>query len=163
MIWLTGLIWIDGLVAIIFGLWIIHSGYKTLSNSIQSLLDRADEEKLNKLISLLNNNRREKWIDIHNLRIQKYGSQLHIDCHLTLPWYDSLEQTHKEVSNVEEVIHSLSDQEVEFFIHADPCLPDSCSICQLSNCPERKFEMTRKLEWTLENLIPDIKHTVQTK
>lgn len=162
MIWLTGLEWIDGLIAIIFGVWIIFSGFKILSNSIQSLLDRADEEKLKKVIKLLNENRREKWIDIHNLRIQKYGSQLHIDCHLTLPWYDSLEESHKEVHKVEKIVHGLSDQEVEFFIHTDPCLPDSCSICQLSNCPERKHEMTRKLEWTLENLIPDIKHSNKT-
>ena len=30
------------------------------------------------LVEMLNNNRQPKWIDIHNLRVLKYGSHLHV-------------------------------------------------------------------------------------
>ena len=51
------------------------------------ILDEADEALLNDVIASLEAHRRENWVDLHNLRIIKYGSLLHLDCHLTVPWY----------------------------------------------------------------------------
>ena len=33
---------------------------------------------------------------LHNLRVIKYGSTLHIDCHLTLPWYLNISEAHRQ-------------------------------------------------------------------
>lgn len=154
----TGLYWLDNLIAILFGAFIFYTGFKLVRESITSLLDQADYEKLEQLIQILNKNRREKWIDIHNLRVLKYGSQLHIDSHITLPWYDSLEQANAEVVSVEKFVKESMDRDMEFFIHADPCLPDSCPICSISNCKVRKAPYVKTLEWTMKNLLPDQKH-----
>ena len=123
MIQLTALLWLDNVLAIIFGIVIFHTGYKLIRVSVTGLLDEADYEKLEKMIELLNQKRHPKWIDIHNLRAIKYGSQLHVDCHITLPWYDSLEDSHNEVHAVEDLLKSSMDDEIEVFIHSDPCLP----------------------------------------
>jgi hypothetical protein len=97
---------------------------------------------------------------MHKLRAQKFGSQLHVDCHITLPWYDTLEESHTEVNAVEKLVQE-SMGEVEFFIHSDPCVPAaSCQVCPLSSCPVRKAELVKRLDWTLENLLPDEKHRV---
>jgi cation diffusion facilitator family transporter len=158
VIFITGISWIDYVITLIFGAYIIYTGFKLVSESVGNLLDKADEEKIARLVDLLNEHRREKWIDIHNLRVLKYGSHLHVDCHMTLPWYDPLEATHEEVSLVEKLVRENMGQEVEFFIHADPCLPISCPICSVSDCPYRKATFTRKIDWTAENLQPDQKH-----
>lgn len=157
-IYLTHINWIDYVITLIFGGYIIFTGFKLVSESISNLLDKADEEKIARLVDLLNQHRREKWIDIHNLRVLKYGAHLHVDCHMTLPWYDPLEDTHEEVTLVEKLVRENMGQEVEFFIHADPCLPISCPICSVAECPYRKAPFTKKISWTAANLQPDQKH-----
>ncbi len=156
----TKIFWIDNVLAVIFGSVILFTGFKLVRESVTNLLDKADMEKLNHLITILNKNRREKWIDMHNLRILKYGSRLHIDAHLTLPWYDSLEDSHQEMNAVEKIVKEDLGDEIELFIHADPCPPASCPICTIVNCPQRKSAFVKKLEWTIENLQPDSKHQI---
>jgi cation diffusion facilitator family transporter len=158
LIYFTGLKWLDNVIAILYGAFILRMGYKLVKSSISSLLDEADYEKLKQLIQILNSKRSEKWVDMHNLRVLKYGSHLHIDCHITLPWYDTLEESHKEVSAVEKLIKDELQGKVEFFIHSDPCLPTSCPICILPHCKVRQAPFVKKLEWTLENMLPDKKH-----
>lgn len=158
VIQLTALLWLDNVLAIIFGIVIFHTGYKLIRVSVTGLLDEADYEKLEKMIAQLNQKRHPKWIDIHNLRAIKYGSQLHVDCHMTLPWYDSLEDSHNEVQAVEELLKSSMDDEIEVFVHSDPCLPASCPICTLTECNARKAPFIKRLDWTMTNILPDRKH-----
>lgn len=158
IIYFTKIYWIDNVVAILFGFFIFHTGFKLLKQSLNSLLDEADYEKLNHITEILNTNRKIKWIDIHNLRVLKYGSHLHIDAHITLPWYDNLESIHKEVSDLENLIKEKTEGDVELFIHADPCLPISCDICSILDCTFRKSKFVKKLDWNLSNMLPDKKH-----
>lgn len=160
IVFFTKIYWLDNVIAIIFGVFIIYTGYKLLKESVNSLLDEADYGKLDQLIEILNKNRREKWIDMHNLRVLKYGSHLHMDAHITLPWYDNLNDSHAEVSAVEYLIKEKLEGEVEFFIHADPCLPTSCPICIMKDCKLRKAAFEKRLEWTLQNVLPDQKHSL---
>lgn len=158
IIYFTKLYWLDNLLAILAGIYICYMGYSLLKESVTSLLDEADVEKLNLVIETLNVNRREKWIDMHNLRVLKYGAHLHVDAHITLPWYDKLEDSHTEVSLVENLIKKELGTELEFFIHADPCIPTSCAICVVHDCPVRKAGFVKRLTWTLENVLPNEKH-----
>lgn len=160
VIYFTNLLWLDNLIAILFGIFILFTGYKLLKESITGLLDEADYENLGKLIKVLNEHRKEKWIDMHNLRVLKYGHTLHIDAHITLPWYDNLEDTHREVISVEQIIKTHLHEDIEFFIHSDPCIPSSCAICSISGCTSRNATFEHKLEWTLKNLLPDKKHSI---
>ncbi|MGZ3866743.1 MAG: cation diffusion facilitator family transporter [Bacteroidia bacterium] len=159
VIYFTGINWIDYVLTIAFGAFISYTGIKLVKESITNLLDKADQSKLNHLIEVLNKNRSPKWIDMHNLRVLKYGSHLHVDCHITLPWYYTLEESHNEVSAVEKLVKQNTQQEIELFIHADPCLPVSCPICTLSTCPVRKAPFVKQLEWNIDNMLPDKKHT----
>jgi len=156
----THLIWLDNVLAIILGLVILRTGYHLIKESVDSLLDEADSETIDKMIKILNTNRKVKWIDMHNLRILKYGSFLHLDCHVTLPWYDNLEETHKEIHAIENLINKNMEGRVESFIHSDPCVPDSCPICLIENCKVRQHPFIKKLEWTTANLLPNHKHNI---
>jgi len=96
---------------------------------------------------------------VHNMRVQQYGNNYHIDCHITLPYYLELSQAHDELKAVEKLVNQgFPNSEVEFFIHADPCLPVCCHYCQLMECPVRKEKFSGKITWTRENVLPNRKH-----
>ena len=56
------------------------------------------------------------------------------------------------------IINKKHYAQVEFFIHGDPCVPQSCKICALTECKVRKDVFKGKMEWTLENVIRNKKH-----
>lgn len=157
----TGMLWIDNALALVFGLFILKEGFKIFRESLNHLLDEADYDQLKKLVQALQESRKTEWIDIHNLRIIKYGSRLHVDAHLTLPWYNNLEDSHLQVSDLESSIKEKIGNNVEFFIHTDPCIPPvSCQICKLHHCPERKAAFLKEIDWDLKNILPDAKHRI---
>ncbi len=160
VIYFTNLFWIDYIITIALGVFITITGFHLIKESIFNLLDKADYEKIKHLITVLNTKRNSSWIDIHNLRVVKYGSVVHVDCHMTLPWYYTLEEAHKEVDDLDKLVTEEFSHDIEFFIHADPCLPKSCSICEMHHCKERKHGFIKKLEWNMGNVLPDTKHTL---
>lgn len=157
---ITGLQWIDSAVAMGFGLMIIYTGYKILRDSVAGIMDEADTTLLGELVEILENNRQENWIDLHNLRIIKYGSNLHIDCHVTLPWYFTVREAHDELEDFNKLVMARFGKEVEIFIHTDGCLPLSCQICEKKGCKERVSAFSERITWTVENSILDQKHSV---
>ena len=154
----TGWSAVDNIVAIVFGIIIIYTGVKLVRKSVGGIMDEADEGIILSIIKHLNENRKTQWIDIHNLRIIQYGNKLHIDCHVTLPWYYTLEQAHNEIDEIAALINQKHSVQVEFFIHGDPCIPSSCKICMLSDCKVRKENFKEKIEWNLENVLRNKKH-----
>jgi cation diffusion facilitator family transporter len=160
-IYFTQILWMDSVVAIIFGSFITYTGYGIMRNSISGVMDEADNELMERIVTVLNQHRRENWIDLHNMRVIKYGSQLHIDSHLTLPWYFNLIEAHKEVELLQEIITEEMGDVVELFVHIDPCLPPlSCRLCTKSDCRVREHEFVGRVEWSLANVSEDKKHTL---
>ncbi|MGG9972010.1 cation diffusion facilitator family transporter [Ferruginibacter sp. SUN002] len=150
--------WIDGVVAIIFAFIIIFTGYKIVRTSVAGIMDEADTELVEKMVTLLNANRREDWIDCHNLRIIKNGPTLHLDCHLTLPWYMNMHEAHHEIDGLSNLVKTEFGDSMELFVHTDGCLEFSCAICSKQNCNVRKHAFERKVDWTFENITTDSKH-----
>jgi cation diffusion facilitator family transporter len=158
LIYLTGWIWLDSVVAIGFAFFIIYTGYTIVRSSLAGIMDQADMEMLDKLVSSMNENRRENWVDLHNLRIIKFGSVIHVDCHLTIPWYLNIHQGHEEVEAFSELARREFGESVELFVHADGCLDFSCRICNKQHCPERKHPFENRIEWDVHNISSDEKH-----
>ncbi|QHL89502.1 cation diffusion facilitator family transporter [Nibribacter ruber] len=160
-IYFFGYVWLDSIVAVIFGSFITYTGYGLVRNSISGVMDEADHELITRIIAVLNQRRSQNWIDLHNMRVIKYGSQLHIDCHLTLPWYFNLVESHAEVDALQEIITEELGDVVELFVHLDPCLPpDSCQLCTKTDCKVREHAFVGRVEWTLDNVIENQKHVL---
>ena len=158
LIWYTKLTVLDGVVSIIFAGIILYTGYHILRKSIAGIMDEADMQLLQDMISYLNAHRRENWIDLHNLRVIKYGGLLHVDCHLTVPWYLNVHEAHAEIDALTGLIRSRFGESMEFFVHTDPCLEQSCRICTKESCTVRKHAFEQRVEWTLKNVVPNKKH-----
>ncbi|MEQ8523303.1 cation diffusion facilitator family transporter [Gracilimonas sp.] len=154
----TNILWLDGAVAILFALLIIRMGFRILRAAIAGIMDEADEELLADLITYLQQNRDPKWIDLHNLRITKYGRILHVDAHLTLPWYLTVKEAHAQLDKIEALITKKFGNRIEIFIHTDFCQEFSCSLCKVENCEVRQHPFQERLEWTVENVASDGKH-----
>jgi len=157
----TKLLWLDKAVALVMSIVIMYNGYKIIRKSLSGIMDEADMELLQKLVIVLNLNRRVNWIDLHNLRVIKYGSVLHIDCHLTVPWYMNVIEAHAEVEALMALIKKEFGDSIEMFVHTDACLDFSCNICTKENCTVRQHPFNKKIEWTLKNIIADKKHKLE--
>jgi cation diffusion facilitator family transporter len=162
LILFTKIWWMDSAVAILFALVIIYTGYKIVRSSIAGIMDEADEILLKKLVVTLNANRKDNWIDLHNLRIIKYGATIHLDCHLTVPWYLNVHEAHAEIDALSALVKNEYGESVELFVHSDGCLDFSCAICQKQNCSVRKCNFEKKIEWTIENISSNNKHNGKT-
>lgn len=158
LLYIFKLWWIDSAVAMLFAFVIIFTGYKIIRSSISGIMDEADTTLIKQLVLMLNNERRENWVDLHNLRIIKYGGTLHIDCHLTLPWYLNIREANIETDALFEIVKKEFGQSMEIFVHSDGCNDFGCRICSKKNCHVRQHPFEKKIEWTVENISKDNKH-----
>ncbi|GAC1385317.1 MAG: cation diffusion facilitator family transporter [Ginsengibacter sp.] len=158
LILITKIYWLDGAVAILFAIIIIYTGYKIIRTSIAGIMDEADIELLDRMVVILNENRRENWIDLHNLRIIKYGGTLHMDCHLTVPWYLNVKEAHTEIEDLSQLVRTHFGEAMELFVHSDACLEFSCRLCFKENCTVRQHPFQHRIKWTIENISRDSKH-----
>lgn len=161
LVYFTKLVWIDSVVALGLGFYIITIGYKIIRQSLSGIMDEADPEMLGRLADFLNQNRKPEWIDVHNMKIQQFGSKLHIDAHITLPWYFELRTAHNEMEEMIKLIAENTERTVEFNFHMDDCKPTSCPICDIADCPVRQHLLVKKVEWTGENISQPDKHTLE--
>lgn len=158
LILITGINWIDSVVALIFAFIIIITGYRIVRRSVAGIMDEADLDLLKKMVLMLNSNRKPNWIDLHNLRIIKYGGTIHLDCHLTVPWYLNVHEAHIEIDELSKLVRKEYGEAVELFVHSDGCLDFSCAICAKTDCNVRKNPFEKRVEWTMENIARNTKH-----
>jgi cation diffusion facilitator family transporter len=158
LLYFTEYKWIDSAVAIGFAFFTMYTGYKIIRSSIAGIMDEADLKLLGKMVQVLDSNRRENWIDMHNLRVIKYGSVLHVDCHLTVPWYLNVHEAHIEIDALAALIRKEFGESLELFVHSDGCLPFQCQICNKEGCPVRQHNFEKRITWTLDNISMNKKH-----
>jgi cation diffusion facilitator family transporter len=160
LIYFTKIYWLDKAIAIVLSVWIMYNGYTILRKSLAGIMDEADMVLLNEFINELNKHKKVNWVDLHNLRVIKYGALLHIDCHLTLPWYMNIHEAHVEIDALSDLIKNKFGDTIELFVHTDGCLDFSCAICTKTDCSVRKHPFQQQLIWTLDNLVSNQKHSI---
>jgi cation diffusion facilitator family transporter len=161
IIYFTNIIWLDGAIALVFAVIIIVTGYGIIRKSIAGIMDEADLVLLKKMVQVLDKNRQENWIDLHNLRVIKYGGTLHVDCHLTVPWYLNVHEAHSEIDKLGVLIKTEFGNAIELFVHSDGCLYFQCNICNKHDCHVRQKAFEKRIEWTTKNLLSDAKHSIE--
>jgi cation diffusion facilitator family transporter len=161
IIYLTKIYWLDSIVSILLGLYILYTAYKLTRKSVGGLMDESNTELVKTIINVLQRHRENTWIDVHNLRAQQYGADVHIDCHVTFPYYYDLNRVHRELSEIDALVNANVAHNTELFIHADPCLPACCNYCRVADCPVRQEAFKGEILWNLENVTKNQKHFEQ--
>lgn len=144
---LTGLLWLDGVVALLVAANILYTGGKLLRQAVGGLLDESDPALLERLVQVLSEHRKDLWIDVHRLRARRAGDRVLLDFHLTLPRDLSLEEAHHEVKELERIFGEAFDGQADLLIHLDPCTQPVCPVCGHDPCSIRTHEARARSLW----------------
>jgi len=117
---LTGFLYIDYILSIILGVYIIKEASEIVKEGFEILLDVSlDFETVEKIKEIIK--KEPLVLDYHCLRTRKSGNRNFVDVHLVLTPDMKLKLAHTIIENVEEKIRKLDSEKVWVInIHADP-------------------------------------------
>jgi len=151
LVMITDFVILDPIMAILIALNILYTGYRLIRESIGGLMMETDPVKIEKISRILSVNRKDHWIDVHELRYWQSGDTIFIDFHLILPYFFTIEQSHKDEKDIDEKLMSeFKNSQIK--IHLDYCVPELCKFCSYDKCKVRKEDKTIPFEWDSEKL-----------
>ena len=152
LVHLTQIYWLDGVIAALIGVNILITGFHLVRQSVAGLMNATDPFLLQEIAALLDKQRQTQQIDIHKLRAWRSGSQVHIDFHLILPGYFTLEQAHGESDRLETMINEHFKHQSTALIHLDPCTDKNCPVCTLKHCKTRQAGYHAQTLWSAKTI-----------
>ena len=153
ILYFTGEVWLDSLIALIFGTIIIITGIRILKETTSHLMDEADFELIKQFRNVIKEHKSDTWIDIHNFKLVKYGNAYHINCDLVLPYFLNLAQAHDEGEKLKKLVVDSFSEEIIFNLHIDECFKLYCKNCKQENCPARQEKFIEEADFDLKKFI----------
>lgn len=135
---LTGLAWLDPAIALAMAGLLAFTGIPLVRLAIDGLIDAANPGLLEKILGSLERNRQPGDIRVHHVRAMRNGRRIHVDGHLVVPEYWTVEKAHEcaEAYESRVVKDIFLEGEIEF--HVDPCRRVYCRSCDMPDCPIRR-------------------------
>lgn len=150
---LTGLMWLDAVLAILVGLMLCLTGFKLVQQSSNALLDREDDETVINVVAAMNRNQTSNVIAVHALRTLRTGRYHHIDIHVAVPEFLPVKAVHDAVDLFGKNVLKDLQIEGEFHAHIDPCRKLYCKNCSISPCDIRREAFLAPQDFTVERAI----------
>lgn len=121
LMYFTGYIWLDSVIAILVALLIIYESYSLLNNAFSPLVDMQLPEKEVALIKSALNEKLSKYKNISytRLRTRKSGSQKYLDFILFVPDETTVLRAHDLCDEIEDHI-KLDFKDIDINIHIEP-------------------------------------------
>ena len=101
LVWVSGWLWLDPLIALLVAANIVWTGWQLLHRSASGLMDEAIPEEQIKAIETVLNNYRRQGLDFHALRTRQAGRQAFIDLHVLVPGDWTVQRGHDVVERIE--------------------------------------------------------------
>jgi cation diffusion facilitator family transporter len=153
---LTGVHWIDPLVAGILGLNLGWTGWKLVRQAAGGLLDEEDAGIMRRLVTAADADAGSGIIRMHSLRAIRAGRFVHIDTHIVVPGFWDVTRAHDATDAFEQRVIQVCGLQGEIVIHTDPCRQLYCAQCDLPECPVRREPFRARPELTVEEAVhPD--------
>ena len=116
LIIVTGIKWLDPVVAMLVALFIIKESFTLLKRAFTPLLDTAwNEDEIEDLKRRLNN----LEINYHSLRTRIAGNYRFIDIHVEVPAYETVGDSHKYCDQIESALMAAYEN-LNVTIHVEP-------------------------------------------
>jgi cation diffusion facilitator family transporter len=144
----TGWIWLDAATACVMAVWLGVSGVGIVRRAVGGLMDEAVPDLLEVIAGRLEELRQPGWLTPHHTKVHRHGQYVHIDMHLVLPRFWTLEQAHEVSLHVEQALRDEFSARSDIMTHLEPCRPSACSECDMSECPVRSAPFTSRPAWT---------------
>ncbi len=129
IIYFTGFVILDPIIALIVALIIIKTGYTVTRKAITGLMDDRLPEAEEDIIKNCLNEHTGQIVGFHRLRTRKAGSQRFIDLHLVMPKNASVEEAHEVCDHLEEELEEMLNN-TSVIIHIEPCNVE-CGQCRV--------------------------------
>jgi divalent metal cation (Fe/Co/Zn/Cd) transporter len=136
---------------------LLWTGYRLVRLAAGGLLDEEDPELLDRLLKVLQPHLGQGVIRIHHLRAIRAGRFHHVDAHLVVPEFWSVERSHEMAEDLGERVVKDLGVEGEMTLHTDPCHRIYCRMCDLDECPVRREPFSGRPPLTLDEAVqPDM-------
>lgn len=149
---LTGLHWLDSVLAFLVGCYLAYEGVKLVRESIGGLMDEEDLSVLEDLSKIFDSVEFRGIIQIHHVRVIRSGWYHHIDAHVVLPEFWDVNTVHDVMLQFEKAVIKNYKFGGEMNFHVDPCRRVYCKNCDLANCSVREEPFHEKIHNTVEHL-----------
>lgn len=116
---LTGIDWLDPVVALLVGANIIWTGWKLVSESSRGLMDEALDPETNARIAAALDRHRSDDIDIHGLRTRGAGHLSFAEMHVLVPGAWSVRRAHDHVEEIERTLEA-EFEDLSVTTHIEP-------------------------------------------
>lgn len=138
---LLGWEWIDPVLSIGVGCYILYAAFDLLKGSMNDFLDAGlPEEQRKQIISCIKNNENE-ITGYHNIRTRRSGKHKMIDFNLSFCRFKTIKEAHDSADKIEQEIKSrISNADVT--IHLEPTECTGCPLC--GQCPRSKNKTKMK-------------------
>jgi len=157
LVQLTGRVWLDPLVALLVALWLMLTGVRLVRHAAGGLLDEEDPLLLKRVLDALQKYVGGGVIRVHHLRAIRSGRFQHVEAHLVVPEFWSVERAHDLSEDVAARVMRDLGAEGEMVFHTDPCHRVYCVTCDLEDCPIRREPFLKLTPLTLEEVVqPDM-------
>jgi cation diffusion facilitator family transporter len=157
LVQLTGLAWLDPLVALLVALSLMWTGFKLVRHAAGGLLDEEDPILLSRVLNALQGYVGHGVIRVHHLRAIRSGRFHHVEAHLVVPEFWSVDKAHGVSEDVAARVIQDLGVEGEMVFHTDPCHRIYCATCDLEDCPIRREPFLGVTPLTLEEAVqPDM-------
>jgi cation diffusion facilitator family transporter len=154
---LTGRTWLDPVVALLVALWLMATGFRLVRHAAGGLLDEEDPLLLKRVLDALQKYVGGGVIRVHHLRAIRSGRFQHVEAHLVVPEFWSVERAHDLSEDVATRVMRDLGAEGEMVFHTDPCHRIYCAVCDLKDCPIRREPFLKQTALTLEEAVqPDM-------
>ena len=151
LVLLTGQPWIDAVIAALVGVNLIWTGLGLVRHAAGGLLDEEDTELLQRIVHGINANLVPGVVRVQFLRAIRSGRFTHVDAHLVVPEFWTVEQAHEFADAFERRIVRTLDLDGEIVFHVTPCHRQHCAACDLPSCPVRVAPCIARAPITLED------------
>ena len=152
LVHVTGWRILDPLVALLLSGVMLWGASRILRRAVGGLMDEADSALLADIAHVLEKERQPGWLAPHLTRVHRLGQAAHIDLHLVVPRFWSIDSGHDAATSIERAFQARFGQQVETMVHVEPCTPLSCPHCDVAECPVRSAPFVSRLRWTSDTI-----------
>jgi cation diffusion facilitator family transporter len=159
----TGLPWLDPAIALLMAFVLAFTGVPLVRAAIDGLMDAADNRLLEKLLAAFERCRRPGFIRVHHVRAMRNGRRIHVDGHVVVPEFWTVEGAHDQVEEYEQAVIRDLNVEGEMEFHVDPCRRLYCRSCDLTECSLRVEPFSHRPPLSLGELMSPVDITDRPK
>jgi cation diffusion facilitator family transporter len=155
----TGIWWLDPATAGVVALNLMWTGFRLVRHAAGGLLDEEDTGLVSRLLGALDSRLGQGVIRVHHLRAIRAGRFHHVEAHLVVPEFWSVDQAHELSEDLAARVIADLGVEGELVFHTDPCHRVYCAMCDLDDCTIRREPFRDRPTLSLEEAVrPDMPH-----